>query len=283
MQVVDPHQRVETLHFRHIPLLPVHPPEVDADIFHGVVDQLKIIAHEALIGDAEGDILLAGRVDAHLPGELGVDVFEVLHALGRVQVEGHFQALLVQPIQQGRRVGDQLAVPGITRPGDGRVPVHVDDKDVQRQVVLLETVDDVLHVLGGISPIARPPGAQHEARDQRDAAAEAHVFGQGAGVIVAVAEEIPVLLGVFALRRHPAVFRVEEHRATVVEQSPAGARQDALFEGRVALAAIYRAACAAQVVQAGHSRLPGHRLAVQGKRDAQIVGHELAAVSHGCA
>ena len=117
VQVVEPGQRVEPLHLRALALLPVHPPEIDALLFHRVVEQLEIVLDKALVGDAKGHGFAAVRIDAHRLGKAGIDLLKVLHALRRVQVERGAQALVVHPAQKARRVGKELAVPGVAGPG----------------------------------------------------------------------------------------------------------------------------------------------------------------------
>ncbi len=73
------------------------------------------------------------------------------------------------------------------------VPVHVDDEDVQRGVVLMEAAHQVVEFLVAIGPVARPPDAEGEARRQWNAAGDTDVVAECLLVVVAVAEEVPVL------------------------------------------------------------------------------------------
>ena len=145
------------------------------------------------------------------PRELRVGVLERLDAVGGMQVERRVQPLLVDPGEEPARVGEQLAVPGVAGPAVRRVPVHVDHEHVERQVVRAEVGDQRRGSGVAVGPVARPPGAEHEARDERDRPAEARVLADRAGVVVAVAEEVPVLV-VRALgpRLDPAVLARED-------------------------------------------------------------------------
>ena len=112
-----------------------------------------------------------------------------------MEVERRVQVLLVQPGEERARVGEQLAVPAVAGPAVRRVPVHVDHEHVERQVVRAELARPSARTSAvAVGPVARPPGAEHPARDERDRAAEARVLADGAGVVVAVAEEVPVLV-----------------------------------------------------------------------------------------
>ena len=129
-----------------------------------------------------------------------------------------------------------------------------------------------------VGPVARPPGAQDEARDERDRPAEARVLADRAGVVVPVAEEVPVLV-VRALgpRLDPAVLAREDDAGGVVEQRPAGARDEPRVEGGAAAHAVDGPPRTAEVVPVDRSRRPaeGGRL---GPLDAQVAGVERPAV-----
>ena len=133
--MIDPGQRVETLYLRGLPLLPVHPPKVHSILLHRVVEQLKIVLDEPFVGNAKGNRCAAGGIHPHRLGKAGIDLLERLHPLGWVQVEGDTQAPIVHPLEKGGRVGEELAVPGVAGPSVRRVPVHINDQHVQRQVV----------------------------------------------------------------------------------------------------------------------------------------------------
>src|SRR5271163_1139536 len=114
-------------------------------------------------------------------------------------------------VEKKLRVGEEDAVPGIAAPtkimaglvgirfAHGQelfaieVPIHVNHQHIERHSVLAEALDDVVEFLIAVSPIARPPRAKGEARRQRDASRNQDVVAQGLLVVVAVAEEIPVL------------------------------------------------------------------------------------------
>ena len=209
--MVEPQQRIEAPDLRSLALLPVHPPEVDPLILQGMVQQFKVVLDIALVGDTKGDRLTALCIDIHGLGKLWIDRLEGLYPLGRVQVEAHPEALVVDPLQEGGRVGEQFAVPGVAGPAIGCVPVHIDDQHIQWHVVRLELAHQCFQILVSVGPVTGPPGAQHIAGHQGHRPAKPDIVGQSALVIVAVAKEIPVLHLVVGAGCHPAVEGVKEH------------------------------------------------------------------------
>ena len=66
-------------------------------------------------------------------------------------------------------------------------------KHIERRVVLAEAADDLIDLLIAVGPVARPPRAEGEARRQRNAPGDAHIIAERLAIVVAVAEEVPVL------------------------------------------------------------------------------------------
>ncbi len=155
-------------------LLPVHPPEVDPILLIGMVQDLEIAFHEMWIGDVEGDRLFGGRVDAHPFCHAFVLLLVRMDAPGRVQVERRAQSLLVQPLNEAVRIGEELSVPGVAGPaiggvaGFGDVPVHVDDADRERNLLGAEFLHQGFQIVLGVGPVAAPPVAKDVTRDHRD-------------------------------------------------------------------------------------------------------------------
>jgi hypothetical protein len=86
--------------------------------------------NEAPVGDAEGDRFPDIRIDPHGGREARVDLLEVLYPLGGMEVERNAQPPRVRPREEGRRVGEQLAIPRVAGPAMGRVPVHVEHQSL---------------------------------------------------------------------------------------------------------------------------------------------------------
>ena len=82
-RILEP-ERVEAIYFAFRPLLPVHPPEVDAIFFVRMVQNLKIAFHEMRVGDVEGNRFLFRGVFTHPLRHLFVLLFMRVHTLGRM-------------------------------------------------------------------------------------------------------------------------------------------------------------------------------------------------------
>jgi len=228
VEVVQPPQRVKTRQAGKRPLLPVQPPEVDPARFLRVVHDLEVGAGEAWIGDVEGNGLLAGGIDAHALGHLGVTFFMGMDALRRMEIQGGAQTFAMQEAEKPIRVGKERPVPGVTCPaaalvaGLRDVPVHVDDTDRQRYPVRFEVFDQGSQLGFRVGPVAAPPVAQRPARDQRRRAGDEGVIAQAGGVIMPVAEEVQILRpGRRPPRFQPAIL-VEDKRPRIVDDGPAG-------------------------------------------------------------
>ena len=94
-----------------------------------------------------------------------------LYAVGGMEVHGHLQLVVLDPAQESLGVGEEGAVPCVTRPSASRglivMPVHVDHKHVERNVILMEVVHELTKLVIRIAPIARPPVAEGITRWQR--------------------------------------------------------------------------------------------------------------------
>ncbi len=201
-------------------------------------------------------------------------------------------------------IGEQQIVPAIAGPAfgviarvhdaefhaEGGMPVHVDDEDVEGDVVLVEAADDLLDLLVGVCPVARPPGAEGEARRQRDAAGYFDVVAQRALVIVRVAEEVPILAvarGAFddpgprAVLTLPEaeVGRVEKGARRIVDYGPPRPRDQALFHrllGLIAGCTVERARGAHQVLVVDHAGPPDREPVAHVQIDGQVFRREAA-------
>ena len=242
------------IHVRHVGgglLLPVQPPEIDALLFQRMEHEIEVIRRPKLVGGIEGDVLLRRRIDAHRLRHGGVGLLPGLNARGGMQVQRHLQTLIVELAEKGVRIGKQKLVPRVSGPAERLagligcahrlellavdVPVHVDYGYVERGRILVKALDELVHFLVAVGPVARPPGAKGETRRQRNAAGNAHVVAKGFAVVVTVAEEVPVNIFAWALVRgtfhdprpraalaieEAEVGRIEERARGVVDQRP---------------------------------------------------------------
>ena len=296
--VVQPPGGVEARDRGVAPLLPVQPPEVHALPLEGVDHVGEVRLREVLVLDLERHVLLGGRIDPHRPRHRRILRLVRLDAGGRVQVHRRVQPLLVDPAEERVGIREVGAVPGVAGPAqplprlvlglalpaqlEGVVPVHVDDQHVQRHVVAVEVLDQLLLLRVGVRPVARPPGAEGEARRHRDLPGHAREVRERAAVVVAVAEEVPVLPLPRCALHHPRPrARVEQRALRVVHQRPAVAREQALLERHRAARAVERAGRASQVRRIRRPGPPRHRGVRVLERDAQVLRSEPAAARDG--
>ena len=276
--MVEHPQRVETLLAGHAALLPVQPPEVDTFGLHAVV-HVEIGVHEVRVGEVEFHVLLGGRVDADALGDFGVGVLERAHAVARVDVQCGAQAAPVQVGEEGRRVGEQFAIPRVAGPAGTvlrvhvvhAMPVHVDHGGGERDALALEAVHQGQIAVLRVPVVAAPPVAHGEARQERRGAGQAIEVAYGLDVAVAIAEEVQVRFGGGA-RGYPGAERVRlaVHRVGfdddvgggIVDDGPAVARDHAVVKLDGAVRLVQRAGGAFEVAALGVAVMPGVELGV---------------------
>ena len=304
--VVQVERGVHPGNARGVPLLPVQPPEVHAHLLQRVQNEAHVVLGELLVHDVKRNVAFGGRVDSHGSRHFRVHGFVRLDARRRVQVQANLQAFLLGPVQKVLRVGEVVAIPRVAGPA-GRlpglvahqaavleplrqetdVPVDVDHEHVQRHLVSRVLVDELAELRVGVLPVARPPDAEGKARRHRDPAGDQDEILQSLLVVVAVAEEVPVLLLPLRPGLHPGPVRVVENGPFgVVNQNPAVAGDQSLTQvdllarpdSAVAVVAVQGPGGAVEVASVGHSRLPGLPAAIHQEIDSEVVGGKRTAV-----
>jgi len=100
-----------------------------------------------------------------------------------------------EDVEEGLRVGVEGGVELPAVAPVGRLGVGVYGQHVQRRVVGTERGDHAVAVVGGgVGEVAREPGPERVARQQRRRARERPQVGEPAPVVVAVAEQVAVLI-----------------------------------------------------------------------------------------
>ena len=236
-EVVAPPRIAQPLHLLVVePLLPVEPPEVDAVVHIGMQIGLEESLYELLVAAEPFHSLAVGA--AHALGKLLVFLLVGSHAVGGMQVHRGVDALLVEKTEELAIVGEEVFVPVPARPSatsllaDG-VPVHVDDEDVERDVVLAKPPHQITEVLVGVAPVAAPPIAKGIARRHRHTASEARIALQGSLVVVAVTHEVPVLSTLGSrpfLHPVPVRIAIEEEALRIIHQRPAVGREQTVLQ-----------------------------------------------------
>ena len=216
------------------------------------------------------------------------------HPLGGVDVERGEHAPLMQAGQEGRRVREEIPVPGVAGPARadrrvdvGEVPVHVDDGHGEGQLLGGEAVHERQVLLVAVGVVAAPPVAQQRPRDEGARPGEAEEVLQRLLVVLAVAEDVEVLRpvgqAVAGLTGLNPLVLGEQQRGRVVQGGDAVETQQARTECDGAVGLIEGAGGAAQVRREGLARVPhvavvpGAAVGVQRRRtqpDAEPGGGE---------
>ncbi|RDA89013.1 hypothetical protein CP532_0605 [Ophiocordyceps camponoti-leonardi (nom. inval.)] len=238
-------------------LLPINPPKVDAVIAQALKQRIEIGIEKRSIGDVEGNRLIERGVDVHLLRYGAVLVLVRLDAVCRMVVERQFELPLVQLVDEGGRVREEFAVPGIASPAGTAVfanalvvdemPVHVDDGDRERDAILLEGIHELEVRLGAILVVAAPEVAQRPARQQRLRPGNSVEGLNGLAIVMTVAEEVIV---------DPARPRssggdeavISEEERVISKGSKAKTRIDARPDRNLAVDVIQRLDGAAQIL-----------------------------------
>src|ERR1700693_2625405 len=147
------------------------------------------------------------------------------------------------------------------------MPIDINHEDIKRRVVLRESLDQLIELLVGVSPVSRPPGSECKARRQRYLSRHARVIIQSTLVVVAIAEEVPILTVSRRERCDPRprallsrgegkIVRVKKLPRAVVHDGPAIARDEPRFQLHIrALDPVERARGTEQVAGIRHSWL----------------------------
>ena len=97
-------------------LLPVHPPEIDACLFIGMMQDIKILFHKLRRQNIQPDRLAAFRINTAATGHFRIHILVATDASMGMQVERSAQTLILQELQKRFVIGEQFLVPGIACP-----------------------------------------------------------------------------------------------------------------------------------------------------------------------
>ncbi len=213
-----------------------------------------------------------GRLEFALRGRLRLGEPRVVPADRRVHVERGVDALGLQVREERGRIREQTRVPVPPGPLVRGLPVGVHDERVQRHPVALERRQQRVLVVGrAVRLVLGEPGAERPLRREHRRPGERAQVGQRAGVVVAVPEEVSVLIGarVCGPRREPVVRRANRG-GRVVEQVPAALVEQPGMQGEL----IDRAGLTGVVVEAAipaTERLTGRAAELRVHADATTV------------
>ncbi|OIQ88932.1 hypothetical protein GALL_291630 [mine drainage metagenome] len=186
------------------------------------MQHLEVRGEELTVGHVERDRLTRRGVPPERRRHGRVGVLVGPHAVGRVHVERHPEAVLVQPREQRLGLGEELPVPRVAGPAAAvggvdvdDVPVHVDDAHRERDAPLPEPRHEPDVLVGRVRVVAAPPVAEGPPRQHGRPSGDGVERLQRRGVVVPVREDVEVLT-VARARCDPAVG-VEEERSRVVD------------------------------------------------------------------
>ena len=220
MKLIEHPERIQPGNGAGIPLLPVDPPEIHAFFFQRMMQALQIGSQERFIRRIKIHALLFLRVPAQRPTDAFVGFLVGLHAPGGMKIQCHVHSPVVERPQEAGRVGEQLPVPGVACPAAaighvGQMPVHVDDRHRQGDFFLGELFHQRQIAFLGIAVKTAPPVAQRPSGQQRGRTGQAVEIPQAGGVVVAVAEEVQVLLRIVPGAKRAVL--PQNHGAAVVQ------------------------------------------------------------------
>src|SRR3954470_19013022 len=85
VEMIEPGERIKPAHITAVTLLPIDPPEINALVFHRVMEEFKISLDECFVRGAELDGFAIARVLSKTLGKLRIDFLMFLNALRRMQ------------------------------------------------------------------------------------------------------------------------------------------------------------------------------------------------------
>ena len=168
VDVVEPEGGVHASGLRCTFLLPIEPPEIDPLLLQWMMQEVHVVRRKGPVGQVERDVVLRRGIDAHRPRELRIGSLPRLHAACRMQVQRHLQTFVVQLQEEVLRVRKEGVVPRVAAPAQAMaaliirlkmaaacvMPVHVDDENVIRHIVLVKAGHQIAKFLITVRPVA---------------------------------------------------------------------------------------------------------------------------------
>ena len=189
---------IDARNFGALSLLPVNPPEVNPPSLVLMVHDIKVSIHKLLICAVEAHWLLRLWINAHELCYFLVLVFPVTDPVRRVYVQRDFHAPVMQFLEEGVGVGKQLFIPRVSCPsifscGDlpssyDKMPIHVYNGNVHRDVVLFKVVMQLQVLFLVVSMVSAPPVSHGESRQQRLTPRNCEKGSHGIAIVVPIHE-----------------------------------------------------------------------------------------------
>ena len=273
MLVVEHPQRVHALNARIRARLPVNPPKIRPLILEPLVQYIEVGVHELIVVHVERDGGAIGGLAERLAHRL-IRILECAHAIGRVNVEGHAKAALVQFLEETLRIREKVTIPRVPRPARtvlrvhvGEVPVHVDHRHRERNILRAERIHELEVALLAIAVVARPPVAERELRHDRLRATNREIILHRGHVVAARCEHEKIDAAFLGSAGAQATVGIKHHRARIINLCIPHRRVHARLERDLAVGDIERTGRTAEVPVKRALCLPVQgQLAIRGKR-----------------
>ena len=226
MVVIEHPQRIKARHLRDTALLPVKPPEIDAILFIRMINVSESCLYIRRIRDVEGNRLLRIRIASKRLRHLPVHHLVAAHPIRRMNIERRLQTVRMKPGKKFPVVREKILVPGVAGPAAAvfrvdidKMPVHVNNRDGQRNPVSLKMLNQVFILLLRVLVIPAPPVSECKSWNQRLMSRQMIVICKSLAVIVPIAEEIQISIPRRSGRNRPVLMH--QHRMAVVDHGKA--------------------------------------------------------------
>ena len=246
-------ERVQAGNPGFLPLLPVHPPEIDAVLFHRVVQHIKVRFQKRPVRHVKLHRCPACRIDSQHLRHSRIRLLMGAHPIRRMDIQGNLQPLFMEPRQKLRRIREQLPVPGISGPPGSifrrnidQMPIHINDCHGKWNLLSLKAHHQPLILLFRISMIPAPPVSKRPPRKQRRIPAQPVKIADTFLIAMAISKEVEIQLNSSA-QRNPAVLS-NDHGTAVINHSPAVSRNHPVLQRNRTIHLIQRARSSSQIL-----------------------------------
>ena len=283
--VIQTPQGIKPRNVAVLALLPVNPPETHALLFIRMVQKIEICFQKRLIAQFEIDLLFDFGIFSDGAAKILILRFKKPYAVRRMHIKRYNKTIVVQPLQQGFVVREQIGIPAVARPAghclcvnnsvdavarrNGScgfaefsddvhpVPVHIDRCNGHGDFAIEKTLHQRAILFLRICFIAAPPVAERKFRNQRRKSRQTIEVADCHPIAIAVCK----VIGVFTLRARQYLVLPENQRLPVLQYGDAASRDQPFAECRRAESKVKRPPCSFQI-------------------PAMKIGHHIAVIQH---
>ena len=241
-----------------------------------MVHARKIPLHKLRIPGLKQNGLPRRGVHAHILRKRRIAVLIRLHPVRGVHIERHLQIPPVKLSQKAHRIRKQLRIPCVAGPARsilrghiGQMPVHVNDRDGKRNILLRKTVHQGEIGLLRIPVIPAPPVSKRILWQQRNLSRQAVKILKAAHIIPSIPEKVEITGRCVLSLLNPARL-CDQQRTAIVQQRPPLRGEDAALQRNTPVRLIKRPRRPLKVIRPvpviPHG---GKRVKTTGQSDAQ--------------